>query len=200
VLAVQAEQPLPTQFELIASRGTLGKLVPCRHFLFQGASAEEVNDLEAELGTRLPKSLRSLLTVSNGAHLFCLEYEGGPLGPYLLPKYRLLTIEEIAFTQRDLFSTYASYLSDDLEQTLLKAQRLDYIAFCDLGDGDYLASRIGENEKEIVFLLDHDYGYFPYSNVRDPEYEIIADSLEEWLSILLNSFGRDGTGRRYYPV
>lgn len=197
--AVSKDVVLPEQFLPQVLKGEDAILVPCRHLLFQGASAEQLATLEANLPLKLPDELVLLLSASNGAHLFEIEYDGGPIGRYTLPRYKILATEEILDTYRGLRKTYTSYL-DDFDEGEGAFYILDYLPFCDVGDGDFLALVVQGDRKGSVFLLDHDYGYFPYHMVSDPSYQSVANSIEEWLSMLYTTLGRSGAGTRYYPL
>ncbi len=122
------------------------------------------------------------------------------MGAYVIARYQLLTVNAILSTSRRLLDTYTSYVVDDTASAEAKTLELDYAPFCNVGDGDFLAVKLVGNDTGAVFLLDHEYGYFPYRLVSDPPYEVIDRNLSDWLQRLLHTHGRDGTGARYHPL
>ena len=199
-LALPASTSHHAQFEAVATTSASGKYIPCHHRLEPGASELELARLQAQWRRPLPADLLTLLAASNGAELFCLTYDGGPLGAYAIARYQLLSVNEILSTSRRLLDTYSAYLVDDLESAVAKTLELDYAPFCNVGDGDFLAVKLAGSDAGAVFLLAHDYGYFPYRLVSDPPYEVVDRNLSDWLQRLLHTNGRDGTGSRHYPL
>jgi hypothetical protein len=52
-----------------------------------------------------------------------------------------------------------------------------------------------------VFFLDHDYGFYPYGTKHTAGiYTHVANSLDEWLNLLIVSNGQKGTGGRFIPL
>lgn len=199
-LAILASKSLPASFAALATTSAAGKMIPCHHLLEQGAPKPELARLQAEVSHPLPSALLALLAASNGAELFCLTYDVGPLSKYFIARYQLLSVDGIVSTSRRLLDTYTAYVVEDLASAEAKALDLDYVPFCNVGDGDFLAVKMEGSDAGAVFLLDHDYGYFPYRLVSDRPYEVIDRNLVEWLQRLLQTNGRDGTGSRYYPL
>jgi hypothetical protein len=75
--------------------------------------------------------------------------------------------------------------------------KLKYVAFCDVGDGNYLALNCKQPNVGSVFFLHHDYGFYPFESDLPPDaYPPVAASIEEWLERLGRSYGWDGTGGR----
>jgi|CXWK01.1.fsa_nt_gi hypothetical protein len=199
-LTLPASTSLHAQFEAVATTSASGKYIPCHHRLESGASELELARLQVQWRRPLPADLLALLAASNGAELFCVTYDGGPLGAYVIARYHLLTVNEILSTSRRLLDTYTAYVVDDLESAEAKTLELDYAPFCNVGDGDFLAVKLAGSDTGAVFLLDHEYGYFPYRLVSDPPYEVIDRNLSDWLRRLLHTNGHGGTGSRYYPL
>jgi hypothetical protein len=199
VFHAPASKPLSSHLEAIAVNDGFVKALPCHHELQEGASPVELAQLRTDLDIQPPDSLLALLRVSNGARLFCLTYDVGALGTYTIPRYDVLGTEQLSVVNRSLRETYASYLTDDLD-ALIELPHLDYIAFCNIGDGNFLAIVTGGQERGTIFLLDHDYGYFPFSEVTNTPYEIVASGLEEWLSMVLTSHGCLGAGMQFIPL
>ena len=78
---------------------------------------------------------------------------------------------------------------------------LNYIAFCDVGDGDFLAISLDQSTKGQVFYLDHDYGFYPHGAEGTEEaYERVSGSIGDWLEMLVETRGLVGTGGRFVPL
>jgi hypothetical protein len=68
-----------------------------------------------------------------------------------------------------------------------------YIAFCNIGDGNFLAIVTGGQERGTIFLLDAIAFTFRFRSDNTP-YEIVASGQEEWLSMVLTILGCLGAG------
>lgn len=198
VFHAPASTPLSSLLEVVAVNDGFVKAIACHHELEEGASPAELARLATDLAVQPPDSLLALLRVANGARLFCLTYNVDELGSYTIPRYEILGTEQLAVMNRSLRETYASYLTDDLDE-LLELPHLDYIAFCYIGDGNFLAVVTGTHQHGAIFLLDHDYGYFPFSEVDNPPYEVVASNLEDWFRMVLTSYGELGMGKEFIP-
>jgi hypothetical protein len=53
-----------------------------------------------------------------------------------------------------------------------------------------------------VFLLDHEYGFYPYSSklASSHAYAHVAGSIDEWLVQLAQTGGWGGLGGRFIPL
>jgi hypothetical protein len=183
--------------------------ISCTHTFYPPASAQEVTSAERQLGRSLPQHLVELLSISNGADLFRIHHAPKRFGDFWLPKYRVLGTSELASVNLQLLDTYLSYVEEDEDYS--DNTRLDYVAFCDVGDGNFLALLLEGQNEGLIFYLDHDYAYYPYRDVKDTYYPYrdvngegtythIAGSLEEWFDLLIQSSGRDGIGDHFFSV
>ena len=77
---------------------------------------------------------------------------------------------------------------------------LNYVAFCNAHDGNYLAILREGPEQGKVFFLDHEYEFFPYDESTIEAYYTIAESLEAWLELVAKTKGWGGFGRRVPPL
>jgi hypothetical protein len=135
------------------------------------------------------------LFIVNGADLFRIHYSSKVLGDYWIPKYKILSASELPTVNLQLLDTFQSYIEDDDDYP--NDASLDYIAFCDVGDGNYLALLTEGDNEGFIFFLDHDYAYYPYRDIEEEgAYIRLADSLNHWLDLLIQSKGRDG--RRHW--
>jgi hypothetical protein len=66
---------------------------------------------------------------------------------------------------------------------------LNYVAFCDAHDGNYLAILREGPEQGKVFFLDHEYLFRPYSERDADLYYTVAESLEAWLELVVKTKG-----------
>lgn len=171
----------------------------CSHTFYPPASADNVASIERQLSRTLPQQLVELLSVSNGADLFRIHHAPKRFDDYWIPKYKILGTSELTSVNLQLLDTFHSYIEDD--ENYSKDVRLDYIAFCDVGDGNFLALLTEGEKNGLVFYLDHDYAYYPYRDIEsEGAYSHIAGSLEEWIDLLIQSSGRDGMGNHFSRV
>jgi hypothetical protein len=104
---------------------------------------------------------------------------------------------------QELLDTFLSYAEFDeaYRERFAQGLKLDYLAFCHVGDGNYLAFNLGETDDKSIFFLDHEYGAYPYADEHTREaYIQVAASLEEWLDKLIESKGWNGTGGKLIPL
>jgi hypothetical protein len=173
--------------------------VSCTHAFFPSASKTQIDALDRYFKYNLSKELQLLLSITNGAELFRVNYKGQTLGGYWVARYKLLNSSELIAVNAQLLDTFQSYSESDLE--FIPADGLNYIAFCDIGDGNFLAINIEEKANGHIFLLDHDYAYYPYGiEFTQDAYIHIADSLDDWLERLVDTGGWDGMGGKFVPL
>lgn len=110
-----------------------------------------------------------------------------------------MSCSELLQVNRELLRIFLSNAGTDLKYQNMK--RLNYLAFCDVGDGNYLAVNLSQPVTGNVFFLDHDYAYFPYGAGFTMEaYSHVANSLEEWLEQLVRTNGAEGMGSQFIPL
>ncbi len=170
-------------------------LIPCSHLLGAPATSAEVGRLRVGSGHTIPGELSELLRLANGAELFRLRYRSGLHGDRSAAMYTLLSCSGLASANRELYDVFRSYAQDD--RRYRGTRRLNYLAFCDVRDGDYLAVVLDGADAGSVFFLDHDYAFYPYG-VDDTRsaYKHIAGSIAECLGLLAQTYGRAGMGPR----
>jgi hypothetical protein len=166
-------------------------LVPCSHVLGAPASDAQIDELRSAAGGDLPVELLELLRLANGAELFGVRPYSSALGDYRVPMYRLLGCSQLVSENQQIYDAYRSYAEDDPQYA--DVDRLNYLAFCDIGDGDYLAMVLGGDEVGTVFLLDHDFAFYPFgADFTREAYTPVAGSIAELLALLARTCGRAG--------
>ena len=171
----------------------------CSHLFYPPASVEELASTERQLSWNLPQQLVELLSISNGADLFRIHYASRRFDDYWIPKYKILSTSELTSVNLQLLDTFHSYIEGDDDYS--NDASLDYIAFCDVGDGNFLALLMEGEKNSFVFYLDHDYAYYPYRDIKsEGAYSHIADSLKQWFDLLIQSSGRAGIGVHFFHV
>lgn len=174
-------------------------LIPCSHVVHAPALGDQLVTLASSLGYDIPAQLQHLLGSTDGAELFKLHHRGGELGDYWIPRYRILSCTEISKINQELFDIFLSYTEDD--QRFQDVERLNYIAFCDVGDGDYLGVTLEGCDVGSIFFLDHDYAYFPFEDEFTKDaYVHVANTLDEWLAALARTSGFEGMGDKLIPL
>lgn len=165
------------------------------HRLFSGASTFEIAALEDVLVQATPTQLTELLTLTNGAELFCVNTVYNVPGTdqkYSPPRYQVLSTMEIAETYEEMLEVAKSYEEDTRDYFEQHDGRMNYLPFCALKDGHYLALH---TETGQLFFLDRGYDYFPYGlEVTQDAYVHVASSIEEWLDKLIETHGFAGMG------
>jgi len=162
-----------------------GWWVECRHRLRTPASEGAIQAAEAALGHHLPEALQDLLKITDGARLY--EIPGAWVPDWVreqdpeasLVLYHLFSTSELVAVNRKLFCLFRDVLGDDPD--FRHVEQLNYVAFCDAHDGNYLAILLEGPEAGKVFLLHHEYWYRPYGEREVDLYYTVAKSLEEWL-------------------
>lgn len=168
--------------------------VKSSHQANPGAGEAAIEQAEAALGFELPHQLRSFVRIANGAELFIVHRLGLESifpGTFHV-RYRLLGTDALVTTNRSLLQRFRSALGNDPD---FKAFRqLNYIAFCDVSEGNYLAILLEGQGAGKVFHLDRELCARPYSELDADIYETLANSLEEWLALLRDTGGWAGRG------
>ena len=170
-------------------------LIPCSHVFPSSATEYYISTLLQYLkGETLP-DLLELLQSSNGPNLFRIKYLGrGYRKDFWRKRYNILSVQQLIKTNEEFFQLFISNSENDDEVADYK-ESLNYLAFCDLANGDYLAVVTKGSERNTVFYLDHDYAYYPFgTSMTQKPYGKIANSISEWLDILINTNGEKGTG------
>jgi hypothetical protein len=171
-------------------------LVPCGHIINAPATAEQVAGMEKEIGLKVPEQLSQFLLLSNGAKLFCVYsvWDGIPLPNPSLMRYPVFNTSEIAELSKELWDNFQGALGDDPD--FRHFTRLNYIAFCDAHDGNYLAILVEEPYVGQIFFLNHELLFRPFSEHEfDREFSpIIAPSFTAWLELLADTNGWNGFG------
>ena len=164
-------------------------LLPCRHQFPSPATEAEIKKLSSlNISADIPDQLIELLRLTNGPNLFQLEYKGLSK-PWWYTIYNILGTEELVEENKDLLEeTYLSYAEEDIEMQGIT--QLNYVAFCDIGDGNFLSIALDKPDRGKVFYLDHDYLFYPYGiPFTKDAYIVVADSIEEWLEQLVTKRG-----------
>lgn len=171
--------------------------LPCSHILNSGAGQDEITSLRRT--TAIPEQIATLLAICNGGDLFRLHYHPQGQQDSWLGRYRLLTATDLRQVNQQMLKTFRSYAQNDLEVRHIR--ELNYLAFCDIGDGDFLAVTRAGADSTTVFYLDHEYGFYPFGGRGTGHaYEAVADSIDSWLDLLLQTRGAGGIGNRHIPL
>jgi hypothetical protein len=199
-LAVSIQRGLPKQIADAVIQTPTHWHVPCSHIFYPPATESELEALRAGLGQVIPLPLMELLRVTNGAELFRIHYS--IQDDYWVARYEILNCARLLHVNKELRQIFQSYAEfDDNYRDKIEKLKLDYLAFCDVLDGNYLAFNLQSSSVQPIFYLDHDYGAYPYSDKSAREgYFHIAKSLQEWLDILIRTDGQDGIGGKFIPL
>jgi hypothetical protein len=174
-------------------------LIPCSHTFFHPSDATELGKLNSWLGSKLPKDVENFYVHSNGAELFKIKYRSENLGDYWHTRYEVFSIERLLQKNRSIYESFRSQLRPTSKYWDITY--LNYFAFCDVGDGDYLAVSLDPKHGGWVFYLDHEYGFLPYgTNITQDAYQPVASSFDKWITILIETSGGGGTGARWIPL
>ena len=98
------------------------------HFPNHGASEQDIDDRQRALGHVFPPEMRQFYLRINGASLFRRRNE--------VPPFRLLSIAEIATARLKVYGAEEDSYGAACE-----------IAFCDRGDGDFVAIDLAESDR-----------------------------------------------------
>jgi hypothetical protein len=175
-------------------------LVPCTHTTYAPALPEDIRAIEQSLGFALPESLHHFLQLTNGAQLYVAPLAWKPSwstkGDYI--HYHIFSTLELVTINQNLLKDFRAMLGNDPDFRDLHT--LNYVAFCDAHDGNYLAILREGPEQGKVFFLDHEYLFRPYSERDADLYYTVAESLEAWLELVVKTKGWGGFGRRVPPL
>jgi len=175
-------------------------LVPCTHTTYSPALPEDIRAIEQSLGFALPESLHHFLQLTNGAQLYVAPLAWKPSwstkGDYI--HYHIFSTLELVKINREMLETFRHFAR--LDPSYRNIHTLNYVAFCDAHDGNYLAILREGPEQGKVFFLDHEYEFFPYDESTIEAYYTIAESLEAWLELVAKTKGWGGFGRGVPPL
>lgn len=164
--------------------------IRCSHTLYPALSNTELHSLLKALKPPLPDNLIEFYSHANGGELFKIKYPAG----YTNARYHILNVSKLIEVNVELLVDYRSFLDSDNA----KVAKLNYVAFCDVSDGNYLAIEL---ENQTIFFLDHEYQFFPYDTLETHHaYKHVAPSLESWFAKLVESSGWDGLGGVTIPI
>lgn len=175
-------------------------LIPCVHEANPPATDVQLDELEQALSVTLPEDLRTFLQLADGARLYCTP--GVP--PRVRTKgaksvgYRIFSTAGILETNQALLRQFRILLGDDVD--FREIERLNYLAFCDARNDNYLAILLEGPGSGSVFFLHHDYQFRPYSALDADLYYTIAPSFGAWLELLATSGGWRGFGKSAFPL
>lgn len=174
-------------------------LIPCSHIFNPPTTDTELANLASKLRQDLPAQLRDLLRATNGAQLFRIRYRGVDFGPYWIARFTVYNCLELLQVNQMILDTFLSYAEYDPKYKHVK--KLNYLAFCDVHDGNHLAINLEGPNSGIVFFLDHDYGFYPFGVESTREaYIHVADSISAWLEQLITTSGEGGVGGKIVPL
>jgi len=179
-------------------------IVSCRHILKPPAKPAEIVWTETELGYELPEELDEFLSITNGAQLYKVPgawipdwvRQAEPEAGYV--RYHLFSTLELIKINREMLETFRHFAR--LDPAYRNIHTLNYVAFCNAHDGNYLAILREGPEQGKVFFLDHEYEFFPYDESTIEAYYTIAESLEAWLELVAKTKGWGGFGRGVPPL
>jgi hypothetical protein len=175
-------------------------LVPCTHTTYAPALPEDIRAIEQSLGFALPESLHHFLQLTNGAQLYVAPLAWKPSwstkGDYI--HYHIFSTLELVKINREMLETFRHFAR--LDPAYRNIHTLNYVAFCDAHDGNYLAILREGPEQGKVFFLDHEYEFFPHDESTIEAYYTVAESLEAWLELVAKTKGWGGFGRRVPPL
>lgn len=174
-------------------------LIPCSHAFRPPATEAQIAAVETKLEIYLPDQLRELLRLTNGAELFRLQYKDAHLGHYWIARFAILNCSKLAEVNQELLDIFLSHAEYDQEYQGVES--LNYVAFCDILDGNYLAIKLGEPNSGTVFFFDHEYGAYPFGVEFTKEaYTPVASSINDWLEQLAQTNGAQGIGDYFVPL
>jgi len=175
-------------------------LIPCWHILNPPATCVEIEMAQEQLGYKLPEELHQFLQIANGARLYCLTplwlLDTFPNAQY--QRYHIFSTLELVKINREMLETFRHFAR--LDPAYRNIHTLNYVAFCDAHDGNYLAILREGPEQGKVFFLDHEYEFFPHDESTIEAYYTVAESLEAWLELVAKTKGWGGFGRRVPPL
>jgi hypothetical protein len=178
----------------VAGETDVAWLIRCHHTANLPATAEQISSAERLLGFRLPESLHRFYRLADGGKFFVVP------APWLQPefpnaehiRYHIFSTAELVTFHQQCMTTFRAMLGEDPDFQHLHA--LDYIAFCDAHNGNYLALLLEGPDQGKVFFLHREGLFRPYNAYEFDLYYIVADSLEDWLERVIRTQGWDGFG------
>jgi hypothetical protein len=169
-------------------------LVSCKHELAPPATISEIRDAEQALGIQFPTELVAFLLRTNGANFYIVPrvwlHDVNPNAQHV--RYRILCTNEIVQMTKWCLNLFRNYAETDSEYH--DVMSLNYLVFCDAHNDNYLAMLLEEAHEGTIFFLDHEYNCYPYDQYTAIPYKKVADSLEAWLKLLIESQGWRGFG------
>ena len=201
-LAASLDRELPDIIATTAEKTPNYWQIPCTHIYHPPASENEIKELRNGLNQDISWELIALLQVTNGAELFRVHYYLDEALGYRIPRYKILNCTELFHVNKDLLEQYRSYAEyDKTLRDKIETLKLDYLVFCDVGDGNFLAFNLSLIPFQPIFYYNHEYGPYPYAeNILSQEgYPLVANSLQDWLERLIQTNGRDGLGGQFIP-
>lgn len=174
-------------------------LIPCAQNFFEPSHPHHLSQLASWFKIELPKELEDFYLSSNGAELFKIKYKSTNMNDYWHVRYEIFNIEQLLEKNRGIYQSFRSQLRP--KSRYWDITKLNYFAFCSVGDGSYLAVSLDPSDNGTVFFLDQEYGFLPYGieSTRDA-YPRIASSFTKWLTILIKTYGEGGTGVQWIPL
>jgi hypothetical protein len=168
-------------------------LIPCWHILNPPAALAEINEAQTKLGYKFPEELVHFLQLADGARLYCLSRPRwiNTFPSALYQRYRIFSATELVELNQDLLNRFRHTYEND---PAFRGKSLNYVAFCDAHNDNYLAILLRGRGKGKVFFLDHEYLYLPYGRLSADSYYTIANSLKEWLELVVTTRGWAGFG------
>jgi hypothetical protein len=167
--------------------------VKCIHRCQPAAGETAICDTVQRLGVPLPEELDCFLRVANGAELFVAARAGLEDFPGTFHvRYKLFGTDELVRKNRELLQFFRAALGKD--PAFQHVKRLNYLAFCDVTEGNYLAILLEGDGAGKVFHLDRELCARPYRERDADIYYTLADSLEGWLILLRDTGGWAGRG------
>jgi hypothetical protein len=169
---------------------------PCTHKVRRPATDSQIESVGKRLGFEIPEAIRNLLKTTDGADLFTISHRHAGFPEEEHTRYHLLSHAELKKVNVEMHKVYKLYLEMGTEPD--EYQPINYLAFCDVWDGNYLAMTL---QGGSIFFLDHEYGCYPYGIEFTREaYLPVADSLGNWLAKLIDTNGGDGMGGAWIPL
>jgi hypothetical protein len=166
----------------------------CYHEVQAPATKNNIDRCEAALNKKLPDELTELLRITNGVKLFIAPRKGqdhwSPGTRHV--RYDIFGTDELVTIHQRLLGMFLDSPSVDPN-----ISDVNYIAFCDADDGNYIATLHEQDDSGKIVFINKEYYYCPYSEeVSDLDYTL-AESLEKWLELLLTTGGWGGRGEMY---
>jgi hypothetical protein len=175
-------------------------LVKCTQHPNPPATPAEIDSAEQALGYALPVGIRRLLLCANGGRFYAVplvwQHDVFPNATHV--RYHIFSCSELIEYNCRLLQTFHKLLGDDPD--FVQYERLNYLAFCDAHNGNYLAALLEGSATGRVFLLDREYSFRPYSDLDSDLYYSVADSLETWLDLVQSTGGWGGFGQLAPPL